>query len=191
MFETNTYKKLKNMPQDNFPEKVFIHHSGGTKYDPLADTSHHTAKGIENQHLSMGWEGLGYNYVIPKNGDVWKGRPEHYHGAHAGPAWNKKSLGICLAGNFDVTLPTKEQEEALAFLLKDILNRYPNLAINDIEPHRKVANKSCYGKNLSDDWARNLVNPSSNKKELKAKILKHFEEIKKEMEKLKKYIESF
>src|SRR3990172_1199583 len=107
--ETNTYKKLKNKPQDNFPVRVFVHHTGGTKNDPLADTSHHTAVIVEAGHINTnGWEGLGYQEFIEKDGKVWLGRPATYHGAHVKEnGWNKKSIGICLAGNFDVTLPTE------------------------------------------------------------------------------------
>lgn len=155
MFETKTYKKLKDKPRNNNPKLILVHHSGGTDANPLADTSHHTAAIMEAHHLSLGWDGLGYHYVIHKNGDVWKGRPEHRNGAHE-PDVNTTSIGICLAGNFDATLPTKNQEIALAALMKDICSRN-NIPLTSIDPHRKFANKTCYGKKLTDDWARRLV----------------------------------
>jgi N-acetyl-anhydromuramyl-L-alanine amidase AmpD len=108
---------------------------------------------MEAWHLAKGWEGLGYHYVIHKNGDVWKGRPEHRNGAHA-TGWNEKSIGICLAGNFDATMPSEAQIASLRGLLKEIKAKYP---IKDTVPHRKYAQKTCYGKKLSDDWARNLI----------------------------------
>ena len=121
--ETETYKRFKNKPKDNNVEWIICHHSGGTDKNPLEDTSHHTAKMMEDYHLSKGWEGLGYQYVIHKNGDVWLGRPEHYHGAHT-TTHNTKSIGICLAGNYDATLPTKEQEKSLTFLLNSLKIKY-------------------------------------------------------------------
>ena len=156
MNETNTYKKFKDSPQDNFPNKFIIHHSGGTDADPLADTSHHTAEMMEQYHLSKGWEGLGYHYVIHKDGEIWKGRPEHYHGAHT-KGQNTSSIGICLAGNFDATLPTEEQVSSLRSLLIGLKAKYN---IENIFPHRKFASKTCYGKNLSDDWASRLTEQS-------------------------------
>ena len=154
MNETQTYIRLKNKTKDNFPEMIICHHSGGTDINPLLDTSNHTAQTMESWHLQKGWEGLGYHYVIHKNGDIWKGRPEHYHGAHT-INYNTKSIGICLSGNFDATLPTKEQTISLTNLMKDICGRYP---IGDkIYPHRKFANKTCYGRKLNDDWAKNLL----------------------------------
>lgn len=143
-----TYNLLASKPRTNNPVKIILHHSGGTDKNPLEDTSHHTAKIMESHHLSLGWEGLGYHYVVHKNGDVWRGRPEHYHGAHC-KGHNNTSIGICMAGNFDNTKPTPEQEIAVRHLIDSIKTRYP---INEIVPHRKYANKTCYGKNIPDDY---------------------------------------
>src|SRR3990167_909792 len=102
MKETNTYKNLKDNPQNNYPEYLIIHHTGGTSKpkDDLADTSHHTANGIEAGHLKLNWQGIGYHYVIHKDGEMWRGRPEHINGAHTKEQdMNTKSIGICLAGN--------------------------------------------------------------------------------------------
>lgn len=160
---TKTYNKLKDKAPTNFPTHVFIHHSGGTEKNAFADTSHHTAEIMEAHHLSLGWEGLGYQYVIEKDGKIRQGRPEHYHGAHAGKEWNNRSIGICLAGNFDVTLPVQEQVTSLKYLLQDILKRHPTIKKENILPHRKSGNtsKSCYGRLLTDTWAKNLVEDTS------------------------------
>ena len=155
MNETQTYKNLKNKPKDNFPEMIIVHHSGGTDANPSEDTSNHTAQIMEAFHLSKKWEGLGYQYVIHKDGAVWLGRPETYHGAHT-VNFNNKSIGICLAGNFDVTLPTPLQEISLKSLILDIRGRYPNIG-EKIYPHRRFAKKTCYGSRLADNWVLNLV----------------------------------
>ena len=151
---TETYKKLLSRATSNYPNKIVVHHSGGTDKYPLADTSHHTAQIIERWHLSKpGWIGIGYHYVIHKDGTVWVGRPEHVHGAHT-RAVNATSIGICLAGNFDATLPTEAQTEALRLLMLDIKTRHN---ITSIKPHRAYANKTCYGNNLTDTWASDLL----------------------------------
>lgn len=156
MNETNTYKRLKNEPKNNFPEMIIVHHSGGTDLNPLEDTSNQTAQIIEEWHFSKGWDGLGYHYVIHKNGDVWLGRPEYRNGAHA-VGYNTISIGICVIGNFDLTLPTKEQENAVAKLIQAVRGRYPIITQDKIYPHRKFANKTCYGKKLADNWANLLI----------------------------------
>lgn len=139
----------------NRPEVIIVHHSGGSDANTLLDTSNQTAQIIKDYHLSLGWENVGYHWLIEKSGRIVKGREENYHGAHC-TGWNQKSIGICVIGNFDITLPTKEQEISLTKLLKEILVRYPQCK-DKIYPHRKYAKKSCYGKLLSDDWALNLV----------------------------------
>jgi hypothetical protein len=153
MNETNTYNKLKGKPQNNFPEYIIIHNSGGTDKYPLMDTSNHTAKDMEAWHLSKGWDGLGYHYVIHKDGEVWKGRPETYNGAHC-VGYNDKSIGICLSGNFDATNPTEAQEKSLVLLIRDIQTRYPNIKF---AYHRDFAKKTCPGNNITDDWLTLLL----------------------------------
>lgn len=151
---TKTHRKLKGLPQNNYPVEVILHQTGGTDSNPLEDTSHHTAEIVEAWHNSKpGWIGLGYHYFIEADGFIWYGRPEHINGAHT-VGYNTKSIGICLAGNFDATYPTKAQEEAFKVLYRDISTRFPNLPVN---PHRKYANKTCFGKNLSDDYGQKLA----------------------------------
>lgn len=145
--ETDTYKKFKNAKQDNFPEFIVIHHS--------AASADQTVKSIEDYHLSLGWEGVGYQYLITKNGTTWKGRPETYHGAHVSEqGMDKKSIGICVIGDFDINLPTDDQILSLTLLLKDIISRYPNIKI---KYHRNFAPKSCPGTNIKDDWVESLI----------------------------------
>jgi len=168
--ETATYTKLKNKPIGNYPKYLIIHHTGGTDLNPLADTSHHTAKMVEDYHISKGWEGIGYHYFIEKDGTIWRGRPEHYHGAHTTEQnKNKESLGLCMAGNFDLTLPTDAQIKSLTELLNETMKRYA-IPKEKIEPHRKFAVKSCYGKLLSNDWARNLISQPVENWESRAKV---------------------
>lgn len=154
-FDTGTYRSLKNLKKNNVPKWILVHHTGGTDDDPLADTSHHTAKTIENWHLQKGWDGLGYHFVIEKTGKIYAGRPEHRNGAHA-KGYNTKSIGICLSGNFDATVPTEEQKQSLRFLLANMSEKY-NIKRDNIVPHRTFANKTCYGKKLGDTWARDLL----------------------------------
>ena len=145
----------------NKPIYLIVHHSGGTDANPLADTSNHTFEIINEYHKqkwnfksSLGYY-IGYHYFIDKNGNVTQGRADTDEGAHT-KGYNAKSIGICLAGNFDATLPTPAQIEALKALLLRLSNKY-GITNENIVPHRKFANKTCYGRKLSDDWARNLV----------------------------------
>lgn len=139
----------------NQPEYLIVHHTGGTDLDPLADTSHHTFAIVDNYHKSLGWGKIGYHYFIDIEGNLTQGRRDDEEGAHT-IGYNLKSLGICLAGNFDATLPTIAQKNTLTDLLLLKSKQYA-IPLEKIVPHRFAASKTCYGKRLSDDWARKLA----------------------------------
>ena len=157
MFETKTFKNLNKFTPNNFPEWLIIHHSGGGENNPFLKTSHHTANSVENYHLSRGWDGIGYHYFIELNGDVWKGRPEHRNGAHCKEqSMNNKSLGICIAGNFDVETPSQAQMDSLKGLVKGLVQKH-NIKKDRIVGHRKFATyKSCPGNKFSDSLIASL-----------------------------------
>ena len=141
----------------NAPRWIIVHHTGGTANDPLANTSHHTFEMVDNYHRQL-WNFrsslghyIGYHYFIDHNGKVTQGRADTDEGAHT-RGYNRSSIGICLAGNFDSTVPTKQQEDALRLLIQRLAKKY-NIAKAAVVPHRKFANKTCYGRRLTDDWA--------------------------------------
>ena len=76
-------------------------------------------------------------------------------GAHT-VGMNDKSIGICLVGNFDATLPTKEQKTELKRLLEEKMAQW-SIPTKNIVPHRYFAQKTCYGSKLADSWAKSLV----------------------------------
>lgn len=136
----------------NVPEWIILHHTGGTDKNPLADTSHHTAVMVDAYHRSLGWRKIGYHWFIEKNGTLVAGRTESDTGAHT-IGYNDKSIGICLAGNFDATEPTQAQKDTLKRLLEDVMKRY-NVPSTKIVPHRKFSSKTCFGRNLPDNFGQ-------------------------------------
>lgn len=149
----------------NQVKEIIVHHTGGTIENPLADTSHHTFETVNAWHRqdpniwlgfysSLG-NAIGYHYFIEKSGKVTQGRTDTDEGAHC-RGHNRSSIGICLAGNFDVTFPTREQIESLRNLLNQKRKEYL-ITRDKIVAHRCFANKTCYGRNLSDSWASDLT----------------------------------
>ena len=121
---------------------IIVHHTGNPTDDDLS------AEQIHYSHLSQGWSGIGYHYVIRKDGSVEMGRPEWAYGAHAeGENWN--SIGIHVCGNFEVAEPTQYQIESLAYLIAWIADKY-DIPINDrhVLGHCDVNATACPGKNL-------------------------------------------
>lgn len=103
-----------------------------------------------------GWSGIGYNFFIEENGEIIKGRGYHV-GAHA-YSYNEKTIGICLAGNFDIHTPSIEQLKALSKLCIFLLDQY-NVSPTNILGHRELNGiaKSCPGKNFNMDQYRESI----------------------------------
>jgi hypothetical protein len=139
----------------NKPEWIVVHHAAGP--------ANQTFEIIKSYHVvNRGFDTIGYHFLITKDGKIYQGRPDSMHGAHTKEqGMNNKSLGICLTGDFDKYLPSQEQTDSLTGLIKAKMAVY-SIPLGKIVPHRyflgKPPYKSCYGKQLSDDWAMNLAN---------------------------------
>lgn len=154
------YQQLLEKLKAEQPEIVIIHHTGGSDANPYADTSHHTVTMVDKWHKQLGFNKstlgyyVGYHYFIDKHGIVTQCRSRGEMGCHT--VGQNDKVGICLAGNFDATLPTEEQTRSLKNLL-EVIGYVKEKNIKPV-PHRKFApHKSCYGSKLPDDWAENLI----------------------------------
>lgn len=99
---------------------------------------------IDRWHKERGWSGIGYHYVIRRNGTRENGRPLNTVGAHAA-GYNTDSIGVCLAGgvrreggrllaenNF-----TAAQWATLRKTVLELLPRFPRARVighHDVEP---------------------------------------------------------
>ena len=113
---------------------IIIHHSA-------TDTG--TVESIDRYHRSLGWNEIGYHYVIYRNGDVGRGRSLNKRGAHAltGKPYSRNGshIGICLIGK---TQFTEIQKKAVRFLCWALKQKYKN--ITSIERHHNL----CPGKGI-------------------------------------------
>jgi hypothetical protein len=134
---------------------IFIHHSAVSRKDNPdqfeAINNYHKEKW--NMISSLGYYG-GYNYHISSNGSVRKYRKVGEE-TIAQVGYNFDGISICLDGNFDVEYPTQNQKDALGNLLVELVEEY-GISPNNIKPHRAVANKTCPGMNLPNNWGCNL-----------------------------------
>lgn len=56
---------------------------------------------IHQWHQAQGWSGIGYHYVIRRDGSLERGRPINYEGAHAkANGHNKNSIGVAFVGGY-------------------------------------------------------------------------------------------
>jgi N-acetylmuramoyl-L-alanine amidase len=92
------------------------------------------AKDIDRWHRNQGWQGIGYHWVIRRNGKLEMGRPENRQGAHT-LKYNHRSLGICLVGGRANHSPrpinnfTRAQFTTLKKLLAQLKTRHPRAKI--------------------------------------------------------------
>ena len=126
-------------------EMIVIHHAGFPDADK--DSS---AEEIHKFHQEVnGWAGIGYHYVIRKDGTIEQGRKPLAVGAHA-YQHNKNSVGICVAGNFDIGKPNREQMDSLKLLTAWLCQRYKLNPMRKgvIVGHRNLNDTACPGDNL-------------------------------------------
>lgn len=83
------------------------------------------AEEIHKWHLQRGFDGIGYHFVILRNGLLEAGRPVYWKGAHA-KAVNNCSLGICLVGKDQFTQEQMQELKRTVLLLKQI---YPEAEV--------------------------------------------------------------
>ncbi len=126
-------------------EYIVIHHTGFPNEDKDS-----TAVAIHKYHQEVnGWAGIGYQYLIRKDGMIEQGRRPEMIGAHAYQN-NQKSVGVCLAGNFDIGKPTAAQIDAVKELTAWLCLKYGlnSMKKGVIVGHRDLNDTSCPGDNL-------------------------------------------
>ena len=102
-----------------------------------------SAKKIDEWHKDRGFKGIGYHYVIRRDGTIEPGRPEWMIGAHC-VNHNKYSIGVCYEGGLDIRgqpadTRTEAQKASLRKLLEELHERYPRAVIvghHDLNPHK-------------------------------------------------------
>ena len=112
---------------------LIVVHCSAVKPDQLS-----SAAQIDSWHRDRGFHlGIGYHYVIRRNGEIEPGRPEWMIGAHChvkGHHYNTHSIGICYEGGLDARgqpadTRTAAQKATMRQLLEDLHQRYPRAMI--------------------------------------------------------------
>ena len=126
---------------------IIVHHSA-TK--PNSPDGRKDAEAFASYHISVrDWPGIGYDYVIGRDGTVWKTNENCIVNYHAGNV-NKSSLGVCLVGDFDSGDVPEKQWESMIWLLGELMKAY-GIPRENVLGHKEVpeAKTSCPGKHLN------------------------------------------
>lgn len=101
---------------------------------------------------------IGYHYFIDAAGKIYQGRKDEEAGAHCKEAdKNFDSIGICMAGNFDIELPSPAQLGSLKKLTAELMGKH-GIPLNKLKFHRDYAKyKTCPGKNIKKDFRVKLL----------------------------------
>lgn len=128
---------------------IVVHHSA----TPMTDW-HTASKSINHAHMNRGFPRselgyhIGYHAIIDPDGYILQTRKYDEIGAHAGVGdWNKKSIGICLIGNFDEKEPTVKQLHSLAAFI-DRQGKAFNIPRSNIKYHGQIKQTACCGSKL-------------------------------------------
>ena len=116
---------------------MIIIHCSAVRPDQLS-----SAAQIDTWHRQRGFQlGIGYHYVVRRDGAIEAGRPEYMVGAHC-KNHNAHSLGVCYEGGLNIRgqpadTRTEAQKAAMRRLLEDLHRRYPRAVIighHDLNP---------------------------------------------------------
>jgi N-acetylmuramoyl-L-alanine amidase len=104
---------------------------------------------LDVMHRQRGFNGIGYHFVVRRNGDVEIGRPSDQPGAHV-EGFNSRSLGICMVGGVKPDGKTAEanfteaQYDTLRKLLDKLLASHPDAKVlghRDLSPDKNKDRK--------------------------------------------------
>lgn len=133
IIETNlSFKSMSNRSKTN---RIILHHAAAKSC---------TAEQIHSWHLANGWSGAGYHFLVRKDGNIYRLRPENKVGAHASGA-NSDSLGICFEGDFMQESMGSTQINAGKELVSYLKSKY---GISTVQRHKDVGSTDCPGDNF-------------------------------------------
>lgn len=100
---------------------------------------------IDRWHRARGFDGIGYHYVVCRDGSVHKGRDVAKIGAHC-KGHNAGSIGVCYVGGMtaDGKTPkdtrTEAQRAALRALVERLRREHPGASVHG---HNEYSSKAC------------------------------------------------
>lgn len=112
-----TYLKFGPLENRFVTDCIVVHHIGMANNDDVS------AETVHQWHLNNGWSGIGYHFLIRKDGTIEEGRPLGTVGAHV-YGENRHTVGINLVGNFESAVPTEAQKTAAAHLIASLCTVY-------------------------------------------------------------------
>jgi len=130
------------------PVRATIHHTVTPTNDSM--TPQARLRQIQAFHMfTQGWCDIGYNYLVSRDGRIWRGRGATTVGAHV-DNFNTGNVGISFIGTYTATAPTETQMCQVAKLLRRLHEDFSGISLNrtDVKGHRQLGSTSCPGNAL-------------------------------------------
>jgi N-acetylmuramoyl-L-alanine amidase len=118
----------------------------------------YTVRDIDAWHKARGWSGVGYHYVVYRDGKIELGRPIDQIGAHVADR-NTGTIGAVYVGGLDAKgkkpkdTRTAAQRAAMLTLTKQLASVY---SLKKISGHNQYANKACPSFDVRRDELGNI-----------------------------------
>ncbi len=108
---------------------------------------------INQWHLARGWKGIGYHYVIRRNGEIEKGRDIDEVGAHCASE-NAHSIGICYIGGINKEGKAEDNRtEAQKVRMQELIRGLCFvLGKMQVCGHNEFSNKACPSFNVQEEY---------------------------------------
>lgn len=104
-------------PTSTIPTHIIVHHTGDGTIFPEDTDFKEVVQYYWDLHVNTnGWDDIGYNWLIDRNGVVYEGRGNEILGAHFS-CMSSNTTGISLIGNFEIEEPSAEAINSLKNLV--------------------------------------------------------------------------
>ena len=132
---------------------VVFHHSG-VERPPHGVNA---VKAYERHHLSKGWDGIAYNWLVDETGTIFEGRGWDARGG-ATKGWNAKSISVCYTG-YGYRQPNGSVLKSFQTLVDEAEARFKKPLW--VTTHRRKSQTTCPGDCLGD-WVEGGMQPTFN-----------------------------
>ncbi len=132
---------------------VVVHHSGVERPPHGVEA----VRAYERHHLSKGWDGIAYNWLVDETGTIFEGRGWDARGG-ATKGWNAKSISICYTG-YGYRQPNGSVLKSFQTLVDEAEARFKKPLW--VTTHRRKSQTTCPGDWLGD-WVEGGMQPAFN-----------------------------
>lgn len=127
---------------------IILHHTAVKSSNPQFSAVNRYHKSLDFP-ISSALLYVGYHWFIERDGTTIRARADKDIGAHTLEGWNKKSIGICMAGDFSQETPSEAQIASLRVLIHEY--DLPYLLHSEAQ-----ANRTCpqFTREELEDWLK-------------------------------------